>query len=187
MKNTIFVLIIIVLILVSYISFTHNKYSTKGDSETIIDTVFIDTEARIDTVWYTKTRHDTIFIETVLQGDTIIVAHTDTIYVQESDVIASIDTIFVSNDNLVKSNLSIKYSYNNQSFYIKNRLYYTPNVQNDTIERRFPLGGIIYTSGNKSSLALGFGLSYRVSDSISIMSGYDTSDRIMIGFGVSLP
>ena len=187
MKNIIFILIIIVLALSLYISFTHNKYNTNNDTQTIVDTVFVNSEARIDTVWFTKTKLDTIFIETILQGDTIIVAHTDTIYVQESDIIASIDTAFVSDDKMVKSDLSIKYSYNNQSFYIKNTLSHTYMPPNTPIESRFPLGGIIYVSGNKNSIGLGFGLSYRLLDNVDILCGYDTLDRITIGFGVSLP
>jgi hypothetical protein len=186
--NTIFILISIIIIF--FAGYYYRDRNIEYTNTTIIDTVYVKGEARIDTVWSTSaktiTKHDTIFTGTDSQEE-IIITKVDTIYVKEKDIIASIDTIFVSKDSLLKSELEIKYSYNNQEFWIKNVLSYKNDLQKPIINKRSPFEAILYTSGNESSLELGFGASYMITDRMRIMLGYSTSNRIMIGFGVSLP
>lgn len=98
------------------------------------------------------------------------------------DTIACIDTTFTSQDQTIKSQLNIKYSYNEQSFWIKNILTHKHKqiisyVDNSNIDNsKFNRFGIsTYVIDNN----IGLGLHYHLSNNLCLGFGYDNNDNIM--------
>lgn len=184
--NKIYSFIIATLILIA--SFTMGYFysakvnGNKLETITVIDTVYADGKAIIEYVDVPKIEIDTVRIETIVNGLPETITKIDTIYVTAKDIIASIDTSFVSSDSLMKSDVSIRYSYNNQMFNIKNVLTLDSTYQKHTTDRLSPISLTLYTSGNENSLELGFGVLYNLNNKTTIGLGYSTSNKVLIQY-----
>jgi hypothetical protein len=161
-----------------YMGFKYN------DTEPIIikvhDTLYIQKDGRIDTLWLTETKLETLHTETVVLGDTTFITKIDTVYVTIPQLVAKLDTLCLSKDSLFSSNLSIKYNISTNRFWIRNVLSYTtPYIS--PIRTRKHLNGLVMVIGNESSLEAVFGASLSISDRVSVLGGYTTEKRIMFG------
>jgi hypothetical protein len=166
---------------VFFAGYNYHKYKNKNIvTKTRIDTIYVEKEGKIDTLWHTETKIETLHTETVVQGKTIIETILDTVYVQSQQLVASVDTVFVSADSLMKSDLSVKYNLTTNRFWINNVLSHTYESQISVIQPRKNVSSVLIALGDKDSMELGFGLSVKLSDRVHIGVGYTTEKRFML-------